>query len=253
MRTPRTLIYDCEIAGDPTVLGWRNFEKLGLTVIGTWRNWPIPQYRAYRCDRDGDFDRFQTIVNRADEIVGFNSHSFDDPLCAAHGIQIESTIDLLAEVRVLTGMPRHYVRGKTRAGYSLERLALANLGRGKTGTGANAPKLWQAGKKDEVVAYCLNDIKLTKALYDRWLDNRLIDPTNGEGLGDCFVKEIGSGLEAVIAMFCGLSPIPEKSDFSGWIGNENQMNHFEFICRQPRWQFDDEEDEIDIDPDDLYF
>ncbi len=226
----RTLIYDCEILNDPAKLGWRNFKALGVTVIGTWRNWPIPQYRAYRCDRDGDFDKFQAIVNRADEIVGFNSHSFDDPLCKAHGIDITSTIDLLAEVRELAGMPRHYVRGKTRAGYSLERLAIANLGRGKTGTGAEAPKLWQAGKKEEVIAYCLNDIKLTKALYDRWLDNLLIDPTTGDGLGDCFVKACEySGLEAIAARLCGLSPIPKGSNFAGWYGTNEQIDHFDFI------------------------
>ena len=105
----KTLIYDCEIANDPTVVGWRNFEALGLTVVGTWRNWPIPRCRAYRCDRREDFDLFQKLASAADEIVGFNSHNFD------------------------------------RAGYSLDRLAIANLGRGKTGREPQPPNF---GRKE---------------------------------------------------------------------------------------------------------
>ena len=47
----------------------------------------------------------------------------------------------------------------------------------KTGTGANAAILWQRGKYQEVIDYCLNDVKLTLDLLkniqanDGWINN----------------------------------------------------------------------------------
>ena len=67
-------------------------------------------------------------------------------------------------------------------GYSLEKIAQANLGYGKTGTGANAPELWQLGKKEEVINYCLKDIQITKDIYFRFIRGKLTDPNTGEKL-----------------------------------------------------------------------
>ena len=103
--------------------------------------------------------------------------SFDDNLCRANGIQIQTTYDLLSEVRIASGQPPHYVKGKTRAGYSLERLAQENLGYGKSGQGALAPLLWQRGNYGAVADYCLGDIHITRVLFNRRL--RLIDPNSG--------------------------------------------------------------------------
>ena len=62
-------------------------------------------------------------------MIGFNSLSFDDKLCKAHGIEVETTYDILCEVRQATGQPPFYAKGFTRAGYNLDALAKANLGR----------------------------------------------------------------------------------------------------------------------------
>ena len=93
---------------------------------------------------------------------------------------METEYDLLCEVRLASGQPALYTPGETRAGYNLDALALANLGKAKTGHGALAPALWQQGKYHEVIRYCLNDVMLTKALFDRRAT--LIDPTDGADL-----------------------------------------------------------------------
>jgi DEAD/DEAH box helicase domain-containing protein len=49
---------------------------------------------------------------------------------------------------------------------SLSRLAEANLGVKKERHGSEAIALYRDGKMDELKAYCLNDVKLTKELYD---------------------------------------------------------------------------------------
>ena len=48
----------------------------------------------------------------------------------------------------------------------LNTLSLINLGRGKTGAGLEAPTLFREGRLEELKSYCLNDVLLTKDLYD---------------------------------------------------------------------------------------
>ncbi len=49
---------------------------------------------------------------------------------------------------------------------SLSRLAEENLGVKKSRHGSEAIGLYRDGKIDELKEYCLNDVKLTKDLYD---------------------------------------------------------------------------------------
>ena len=49
---------------------------------------------------------------------------------------------------------------------SLSRLAEANLGVKKGRHGSEAIALYRDGKMEELKEYCLNDVKLTKDLYD---------------------------------------------------------------------------------------
>ena len=49
---------------------------------------------------------------------------------------------------------------------SLSKLAEANLGVGKARHGSEAAALYRNGQMEELKAYCLNDVRLTKELYD---------------------------------------------------------------------------------------
>jgi len=49
---------------------------------------------------------------------------------------------------------------------SLESLAQATLGRGKSGSGLDALRWFKEGKFDLIAKYCLDDVKLTKEIYD---------------------------------------------------------------------------------------
>ena len=179
----KTLIYDCEIVkcipyGSKNqnlqyCAGWNDYSNMGISLIGAWLSWD----NSIRIYPQSAFENFQKAVFEADLIIGFNSLNFDDKLCAAHGIYVETGYDLLAETWAAAGMPRKYTKGLTRAGYKLENLAQASLGRGKTGSGELAPVLWQSGRQWEVVDYLVDDILLTKQLFDR--RSLLVDPTDG--------------------------------------------------------------------------
>jgi hypothetical protein len=179
-----TIIYDCEIIRciPPAVKpdleycrGWSDHANMGISVIAVY-DYLSKNYRVFLED---NFGEFADLAGSRDEVIGFNSLAFDDKLCAAHGIEVKTTYDLLCEVRAASGQPREYVYGRTRRGYSLEALARANLGTGKSGSGALAPELWQRGQRGAVISYCLGDVALTKRLFDRRAE--LVDPT-GRGM-----------------------------------------------------------------------
>lgn len=71
----------------------------------------------------------------------------------------------------------------------LHAVAKAN-GMSKTGTGSLAPKLWQEGKRQEVIDYCLNDVTLTYKLLNLGLDGKLKDPNTGKSLK---LRPLGGG------------------------------------------------------------
>jgi DEAD/DEAH box helicase domain-containing protein len=48
----------------------------------------------------------------------------------------------------------------------LDHLAFATLGRGKSGHGLEAIRLYQAGKWEELARYCLDDVRITYELYE---------------------------------------------------------------------------------------
>ena len=188
----KELFFDCEIIkaipnpGEDNIpaieycKGWQDYENMGVSVVGYWfddefgfKNLDIPPFF-----RDQRKEELMDMFNYADRVIGFNSIGFDDKLLKANGIKIETTYDLLCEVRIASGQPPQFVKGKTRAGYSLNALAKANLDYCKTGDGANAAILWQQGRKQEVIDYCINDVRILKDLYDK--RKELIDPTNGQ-------------------------------------------------------------------------
>jgi len=182
----KIVVYDCEtIQCIPTDVcsphikyckGWDDFKGMGISVIGAYSSWD-DRYHIYLEDNLKDF---QKLIDRAEEIVGFNSLSFDDKLCTANGLKVKTTYDLLCQVRLAAGMPSQYVKGVTRSGYSLGQLAKANLGYEKSGTGELAPEFWQKGERGKVINYCLADVVITRKLYER--REQLIDPTNGNFL-----------------------------------------------------------------------
>jgi len=58
--------------------------------------------------------------------------------------------------------------------FNLDAICRHTVGRGKSGHGADAPLLYQAGKFGELLEYNLNDVRITKKLYEFILENGYI-------------------------------------------------------------------------------
>lgn len=187
----RWLFYDCEIikcigeqSGFECVDSWADHANMGISCIATYSSWD----NAYRIFQADELQQFQKLVNQSDRVIGFNSLSFDDKLSVANGLKVKTSFDLLSQVWVAAGLPPTYTKGVTIAGYSLEKLAQANLGMGKSGSGALAPQLYQQGFKHKVYSYCLLDVYLSVEVLKLGWAGELIDPVNGGKLAIAKLK-----------------------------------------------------------------
>ena len=156
-----TLVFDIETQNfftDPDV-GWDNYAALKISVVGVY---------SYLSDRyftfeEGEMDRLAELFRDAKRLVGFSMNRYDVPVLNHYFQRIKDAprlwamerVDLLEEIELATG---HRI--------SLDRLAEANLGARKTHHGSEAGELYREGKMEELKEYCLNDVKLTKELYD---------------------------------------------------------------------------------------
>ena len=105
-----------------------------------------------------DLEELGYIMREAALVVGFSINRFDLPVLDKYfdfNTQALKRIDLLEEIESVYGR---------RIGLDL--LALKNLGFGKTHNGLEAIKFWNEKNFKELEDYCLNDVKVTKDLYE---------------------------------------------------------------------------------------
>lgn len=193
----RVLVYDVEIEaavppkhevdrqeGVRYCGGWHDHANMGVSVIGACEvSDGRSEYRVFLRD---NFGEFAAAVMDADLLVGFNQIGFDNRVIHANNDLFglpegwaDSSYDLLLETWRAAGLGPDYDPA-THAGFGLDALAKANLGRGKSGTGEGAPVLWQRGEKGKVIDYCLRDVALTAELFRRVIYGaRLTDPRQG--------------------------------------------------------------------------
>jgi len=98
------------------------------------------------------------IIERCDMLIGFNSDHFDIPLLNKYypgDLTKIKSLDILKEIKDSYGRRMR-----------LDQLSEGTLGKNKSGGGADAVNWWRSGDIERVRAYCIDDVKLTKELYD---------------------------------------------------------------------------------------
>ncbi len=134
--------------------GSHNKAQLGVSVVGLY------DYREdrYFCVREGALESLEPLLKGAEEVIGFNLLGFDYPVLAAEvgdWVYELPTVDLMVEAQKALGH---------RA--SLDSLAKATLGVSKLGSGLDALEYYRAGDWERLERYCLEDVKLTKDLFE---------------------------------------------------------------------------------------
>lgn len=98
-------------------------------------------------------------LSKADLVVGYNNRRFDYEVLMGYTIldlvHYLPTLDLLEVVEKAAG---HRL--------SLDAIATATLGIGKTGDGLDAIRWWREGRLMEIARYCCFDVKVTKLVHE---------------------------------------------------------------------------------------
>lgn len=146
------LVFDIETIGN---ISSPNFvDEMEITVVGVY-NYARNEYKTYFLE---ELSELESDLKQADLLVGFNNDHFDTPILNKYypfDLFSIASFDILREFRANTGK---------RLG--LDAIAGMTLGFNKSGTGANAMTLYQEGKLEELAEYCLNDVKLTKEIFE---------------------------------------------------------------------------------------
>lgn len=129
-------------------------KKLGVTTVGLY------DYRDHKAKVfvEEELPRLFSLLEVSSYIIGFNVNSFDLPVLQGYypgKLNHFPTFDILDDVRFKIGRR-----------LSLNDLLFATLGKKKTGHGLQAIELYKEGKWEDLKRYCLDDVMLTKELFE---------------------------------------------------------------------------------------
>ncbi|MEK7145486.1 MAG: ribonuclease H-like domain-containing protein [Patescibacteria group bacterium] len=155
----RKIFFDIETTNYFSDTGKNDPASLDLAVVCIYDS-ADAQYKSFI---QKELSGLWPILEKADLLIGFNSEHFDIPLLNKYysgDLSKIRGVDLLKEVKKVLGRR-----------IKLDTLAEATLGRKKTGDGAESVRWWRAGEIKKVIDYCIEDVKLTKELYEYALKN----------------------------------------------------------------------------------
>ncbi len=149
------LVLDLETQREFSEVEGRKPELLGVSVVGVY-SYETNRYDAYM---EADLGaKLAPRLQAAEIIIGFNSRRFDLPVLQPYLPYDGAALPMLDIMEEVVKNLGHRV--------SLDSIAQATLGRGKSGSGLDALRWFKEGRFDLITKYCLDDVKLTKEVYD---------------------------------------------------------------------------------------
>jgi len=185
----RRIFFDIETDGIITNVGGKQvFPNMYIVCI---HDSETDKYTSYKQDQLKDL---WPILEKADLLIGYNSESFDTPILNRYysgDLSKIGSVDILNEIKKSLGYR-----------IKLDSVAEATLGRKKSGHGLEAMEWWKQGRYDDVIKYCIDDVRITKDIYDYALKNGHLKFKDGGA-----IKEI-------------------KLDTSGWeVSKDSKITH----------------------------
>jgi DEAD/DEAH box helicase domain-containing protein len=127
------------------------------------------EYSSYL---ENELNKLWPILERADMLIGYNSDHFDIPLLNKYypgDLSTIKSLDIMKEIKNSLGRRM-----------KLDTIAEATLGVNKSGHGLQAITWWKQGEIDKIRQYCLDDVKITKKIYEYALKHGKLKYKDGE-------------------------------------------------------------------------
>lgn len=155
----RKIVFDIETSNIFQDVGSNNPIDLSISVVGIYE-YENNRYSTFLVE---ELNKLWPIIENVDQLVTFNGDHFDIPLLNKYYsgdlFKIKS-VDLLKEMQKSAGRRM-----------KLDQIAEGTLGIHKSGNGLDAIKWWRDGEIEKVKKYCLDDVRITKDLYEYALKN----------------------------------------------------------------------------------
>lgn len=144
-------------------------KKLGITVAALY------DYKNHEAKvfTEKELNKLFPLLENSSYIIGYNVNSFDIAVLQAYypgKVEIFSTFDILEDIREKIGRR-----------LALNDVIYATLGKKKSGHGLMAIDYYKEGKWKELKKYCMDDVLLTKELFDYGVMNKEIQYLNETG------------------------------------------------------------------------
>lgn len=147
--------------------GQENLTDLKISFVGAY-SYAQNKYLSFF---ENELNKLELVLKNAGLIIGFSSNRFDIPILNKYynfNVSAIESLDILEDIETKLG---HRI--------SLDQLAFTNLRTRKTGHGLDAIKFYKEGRLEDLKNYCLQDVKLTKDLYELGKNQgHLLVPTN---------------------------------------------------------------------------
>jgi DEAD/DEAH box helicase domain-containing protein len=148
------VVFDIETQNTFDDVGGYFPEKLDVSVVCAYF-YADDSWRSYTVDK---IAQLLKDLESADCLIGYNSVGFDIPVLnkyyAGDLLKIPQ-LDMLEKIREGLGFR-----------IKLDEVAAATVGISKSAHGLQAVEWWKQGKVQEIIDYCMQDVKVTKEVFE---------------------------------------------------------------------------------------
>jgi len=165
----KKVVFDIETSNVFADVGKNDASLLDISVVGVYE-YATDTYTAFE---QHEFKSMWPIFETADLLIGYNSEHFDIPLLNKY---YSGDLTKIRHIDILKEIKNSYGRRM-----KLDQIAEGTLGINKSGHGLQAIVWWKNGEKEKVKKYCLDDVKITKNVFDFAVkNNKLIFKEDGK-------------------------------------------------------------------------
>jgi DEAD/DEAH box helicase domain-containing protein len=144
-------------------------KKLGISVVAIY-DYADNQGKTYT---EKEINKLFPILENASYIIGYNITGFDIPVLQGYypgDVSVFSQFDLMEDIRLKIGR---------RVG--LNDIAAATMDIKKSGHGLMAIDYFKEGKWDELKKYCLDDVLITRDIFEYGIEKKEVFYRNESG------------------------------------------------------------------------
>lgn len=146
----REVVFDIETQ---TAAG-SDLKSMRISVVGVY----FYETDEYLCYEEREFPQLWKRLEQSDRLIGYNSRFFDTPILNNYypgDLNSFPQLDILEEIHKTLGFR-----------LKLDDVAAATVGYRKSGHGLQAVEWWKQGEIQKIKDYCLQDVKVTKSVYE---------------------------------------------------------------------------------------